>query len=221
MPKTKSLLLLLYQLWKTAVLRSFSMYCKCKDRPTFGALSNQGLCHFCSAANTTEKLSEINLEEKIKFFGLWKNTYHTIFIYGKKFIIEISYNFLYVWHCMELYDKKFLIYGNCMIRSFGHPGYPCFYRVPRSTADIFESNPRSLGKSLPVIRVQSFQSKRKTTQTMNLQHFFPNPNKNVTKTLSFNYDRSSIKLNTFNWPKLSISIVLALSGSIGKFWLAS
>ena len=23
---------------------------------------------------------------------------------------------------MELYDKKFLIYGNCMIRSFGHPG---------------------------------------------------------------------------------------------------
>ena len=38
------------------------------------------------------------------------------------FIIEISYNVLYVWHCMELYDKKFLIYGNCMIRSFGHPG---------------------------------------------------------------------------------------------------
>ena len=39
------------------------------------------------------------------------------------FIIEISYNVLYVWHCMELYDKKFFIYGNCMIRSFGHPGY--------------------------------------------------------------------------------------------------
>ena len=38
------------------------------------------------------------------------------------FIIEISYNVLYVWHCMELYDKKFLIYGNCMIRNFGHPG---------------------------------------------------------------------------------------------------
>ena len=38
------------------------------------------------------------------------------------FIIEISYNFLYVWNCMELYDKKFLIYGNCMIRSFGQPG---------------------------------------------------------------------------------------------------
>ena len=24
---------------------------------------------------------------------------------------------------MELYDKKFLIYENCMIRSFGQPGY--------------------------------------------------------------------------------------------------
>ena len=36
-------------------------------------------------------------------------------------IIEFSYNFLYVWYCMKLYDKKFLIYGNCMIRSFGQP----------------------------------------------------------------------------------------------------
>ena len=39
------------------------------------------------------------------------------------FIIEISYNVLYVWHCMELYDKKFFINGNCMIRSFGQPGF--------------------------------------------------------------------------------------------------
>ena len=38
------------------------------------------------------------------------------------FIIEISYNVLHVWHCMELYDKKFFIYGNCMIKSFGHLG---------------------------------------------------------------------------------------------------
>ena len=37
-------------------------------------------------------------------------------------IMEFSYNFLYVWNCMKLYDKKFLIYGNCMIRSFGQPG---------------------------------------------------------------------------------------------------
>ena len=37
-------------------------------------------------------------------------------------VIEFSYNFLYVWNCTKLYDKKFLIYGNCMIRSFGQPG---------------------------------------------------------------------------------------------------
>ena len=36
-------------------------------------------------------------------------------------VIDFSYNFLYVWNCMKLYDKKFLIYGNCMIRSFGQP----------------------------------------------------------------------------------------------------
>ena len=29
---------------------------------------------------------------------------------------------------MELYDKKFLKYGNCMIRSFGHPGMLKFCR---------------------------------------------------------------------------------------------
>ena len=37
------------------------------------------------------------------------------------FIIEILYNFLYVWHCMEVFDKKFFINGKCMIRSFGQP----------------------------------------------------------------------------------------------------
>ena len=37
-------------------------------------------------------------------------------------IIEISYTFQYVWNCMELFGKKFCIYGNCMIRSFGQPG---------------------------------------------------------------------------------------------------
>ena len=93
-----------------------------QDYPTFGAFSNQGLCHLCSVANTTEKFSETKFRKKNSIFGLWKNTYNTIFIYGKMFIIEISYNVLYVWHCMELYDKKFFINGNCMIRSFGQPG---------------------------------------------------------------------------------------------------
>ena len=41
-------------------------------------------------------------------FHIWKNVYHRDFI---QFSVR-----------MELYDKKFLIYENCMIRSFGHPG---------------------------------------------------------------------------------------------------
>ena len=67
------------------------MHYKCKDGPTFGALSNQGLCHLCSAVNTTEKFSEINLERKTQTFcfmekhlsynfHLWKNVYHRDFI---------------------------------------------------------------------------------------------------------------------------------------------
>ena len=82
-----------------------------QDRPTFGVLSNQGLCH----------LSKFR-KKKSNFLVYGKTRYHTIFIYGKMLIIEFSYNFLYVWNCMKLYDKKFLIYGNYMIRSFGQPG---------------------------------------------------------------------------------------------------
>ena len=68
-----------------------------QDRPTFGALSNQGLCHLCSVANTTENLSEIKFtNKKQRFFVYGENTYHTISIYGKILIIEFSYNFLYV-----------------------------------------------------------------------------------------------------------------------------
>ena len=39
-------------------------------------------------------------------------------------IIEVLYNFLYVWNCMDLCGKNFFIYGNCMVRSFGQPGCP-------------------------------------------------------------------------------------------------
>ena len=99
-----------------------------QDRPTFGVLSNQGLCHLCSVATTTENFSETKFrKKKSKFLVYGKTHYHTIFIYGKMLIIEFSYNFLYVWNCMKLYDKKFLIYGNYMIRSFGQPGFlVCF-----------------------------------------------------------------------------------------------
>ena len=34
---------------------------------------------------------------------------------------------------MKLYDKKFLIYGNCMIRSFGQPGKIEYSRLYEQT----------------------------------------------------------------------------------------
>ena len=92
-----------------------------QDCPTFGVLSNQGLCHLCSAANTTEKFSETKFSKKKSKFLVYGKT--SIIQFSYMFIIEISYNVLYVWHCMELYDKKFFINGNCMIRSFGQPGH--------------------------------------------------------------------------------------------------
>ena len=86
-----------------------------QDRPTFGVLSNQGHCHLCSVATTTENFSE-RKNQNFWFMGkhlsynfhIWKNAYHRVFI---QFSVR-----------MELYDKKFLIYGNCMIRSFDQPG---------------------------------------------------------------------------------------------------
>ena len=89
-----------------------------QDRPTFGALSNQGLCHLCSVANTTENLSENEFTNKKQFFGfwrkylsynfhLWENACHRVFI---KFSVRME---LYetVWkeisHLWELYDKHF------------------------------------------------------------------------------------------------------------------
>ena len=92
-------------------------------------ISNQRLCHLCSAANTTENFSENKFRKKKSNFLLYgktpviqfhlrTNVYHRDFI---QFSVRME---LYgiVWNCMELYDTKFLMYGNCMIRSFGHPG---------------------------------------------------------------------------------------------------
>ena len=91
-----------------------------QDRPTFGALSNQGLCHLCSVANTTENLSENKFPNKIQLFGLWRkylsynfhlweNAYHRVFL-----LTSVR---------MELYEKKFFIYEKCMISIFGQSGW--------------------------------------------------------------------------------------------------
>ena len=92
---------------------------KMQDRPTFGALSKQGLCPSCSVENTTKNLSENKFSNKKHVFGLrrkhlsynfhlWENVYHRVFI---KFSV-----------LMELHENKFPIYENCMISTFGQPG---------------------------------------------------------------------------------------------------
>ena len=94
-----------------------------QDRPTFGALSKPRSLSLCSVTTATQSFSEIKFRNKKSVFWfmekhlsytfhIWKNAYHKDFI-----------QFLYVWKCMKLYDKKFLIYESCMIRSFGQPGF--------------------------------------------------------------------------------------------------
>ena len=76
----------------------------------------------CARLQTQPKICQkINVATKNNFLVYEENPYHTISIYGKMFIVEISRNFLYVWNCMELYEKKFPIYQNCMISIFGQP----------------------------------------------------------------------------------------------------
>ena len=90
-----------------------------QDRPTFGVLSNQGVCHLCSVATTTENFSETKFRKKknkifclwkhtLSYnFHIWKNAYHRVFI---QFSVRME---LYeiVWqevsHIWKLYDKKF------------------------------------------------------------------------------------------------------------------
>ena len=59
------------------VFYAFSM----QDRPTFGVLSNQGFCHLCSVANTTENFQKLNLERKQQNFWFME----------KHIIIQFSY----------------------------------------------------------------------------------------------------------------------------------
>ena len=93
-----------------------------QDRPTFGALSNQGRCHSCSVENTTKNLPENKFSNKNNF---GENTYDTISIMGN------VYHSLYVRNCMELHENKFLIHENCLISIFGQPGrLVCLFVLP-------------------------------------------------------------------------------------------
>ena len=55
------------------------MHCKCKDRPNFGALSKQGLCHLCTAADTIKKFfQKQNSERKNQNFWFMEKQLSTI-----------------------------------------------------------------------------------------------------------------------------------------------
>ena len=41
---------------------------------------------------------------KIFFFGIWSKASHTVSIYEKSLIIDLSSNFLYAWNCRKSYD---------------------------------------------------------------------------------------------------------------------
>ena len=98
------------------------MHCKCKTVQLL-VLSVTMVFDTCVRLQTQPKnLQKISLETKNNFLVYGENTYYTISIYGRMFIIEFSYNFLYGWNCMKLFEKKFPIYENCMISIFGQPG---------------------------------------------------------------------------------------------------
>ena len=48
-----------------------------QDRPTFGVLSTQDLCHLCSVANTTENFSESKLRKKKSKFLVYGKLWST------------------------------------------------------------------------------------------------------------------------------------------------
>ena len=92
MLKIESLFILLYHCERQLEDNSGRfLYIVSADRPTFGALSNHGLCHLCSVGNTTENLSKNKFTNKKQVFGLWRKclsynfhlwekAYHRVFI---------------------------------------------------------------------------------------------------------------------------------------------
>ena len=80
--------------------QTFSERIFLQDRPTFGALSNQGFSNLCSVANTMENLSENEFTNKKQHFCLWRkylsynfhlleNAYNRVFI---QFSVRIQFS---------------------------------------------------------------------------------------------------------------------------------
>ena len=120
LPKFKSLQIFLYHLWKKA-LRQFRSFSNARS-PILGTSSKPSTLSHAFVYEHNPKFFRNWIQKQKSTFGLWKITYHTTLMYGNLLIVEIWYNFLYVRSCIKMYDKKFLVNGNCMIRSFVQPG---------------------------------------------------------------------------------------------------
>ena len=127
------MLLLLYLLWKPSRRQfgSFFTHWNCKT-VQFLVLWVTKVFVTCVRLQTQPKIfQKINLETENNFLVYGEISCHTISFYGKMFMIEFSYNFLYVRNCMKLYEKKFTFYENCMISIFGQPGNSVKIQVMR------------------------------------------------------------------------------------------
>ena len=71
------------------------------DRPIFSALSKPRSLSLVFGYNHNQNFSKIKFRNKNQFFDLWKNNYHTIFIYEKNAYHRV---FIQFFVRMELYE---------------------------------------------------------------------------------------------------------------------
>ena len=102
-----------------------------QDRPTFGALRNQGLCHLCSVASTTQNFSENKFTNKKQLFGLWRKYLSNNFLLWENAYHRVFIHFSASWKKISKKNsmKKISIYENCMISIFGQPGLVMFRKM--------------------------------------------------------------------------------------------
>ena len=89
-----------------------------QDCPNCGSLTKPRSCHLRLVTNQPEIFQKIFLENN-QIFGSWKKLFMCFHIWKN----ACHRNFIQFSVRIELYDKKCFIYGNCMIRIFGQPGY--------------------------------------------------------------------------------------------------
>ena len=82
---------------------SFSKHCNCKSVQSLMLWVTKVFVTCVGLQTQPKTFQKLHLETKNSFLVYGQKLYHTISLNGKLVIIEISYNFLYVWVCKELY----------------------------------------------------------------------------------------------------------------------